>query len=565
MDPTEDPTVPYKLSLASAFYTQEDLQDELLPSLVYAQSELVESRLFPNMPSIQAPPSSWDLEEFGYMYDAPSVDKDGRMEGAQQPPDYYAYSPTRPDIWEDGAQAIEDFDWTAPGEDLEYFETTRAITVEPRIAFEDEQPVQPDNANYHQDVADNEIAQTPPAQVEEHQPYMTKDLEGETLPLQRATLLPWIPSPPTSQTIDPSTATVTVPIDIEETATSAEVEDNSVLLREAKPVLTHSEPAASSFPVTSDEQADEMKADNSLSLTIIVIPDAVIPEQADPRDSTESSVTHDDARVTGGNQSWDTQLQQAAANDTLDGFTEEGAGIEHEKSTQGATATNDPEARASDAEPAVRNDMRDTIEPMSNESIDHDNDEDEIYETASDSTPQPALSPPNIPNIVKSKESDIDTPEALDDVSPSTELTSEALMPPPVIEAHTATEEQPATTKDHKFEQVVTDGRKRIRSTKANAASDAEGETPVKKTKTSGSKESKAANLKHVEEEFKQLKTESPIAQLSRLTATKSPKELTKKPWKGFLKQDKKESDVIEVKQKKKPVSPQVSQCLELS
>jgi hypothetical protein len=560
MDPTDDPTASYGLSLAPAFYTPVDLQDEFLPSLVYAQSELAELSLFLDTSSIQEPPSSWDLEKFGYTYDAPLVHRDGRIEGAQQPPDYYAYSPAHLDTWEEGAEAIEDFDWTVPEEDLEYFETTQPVTAESPTTTEDDKITQRGNTIYHQNVATDEIVQTPLGQVEEHQPHMIQDLEEETLPLQKAASPPWISSSPTSRTIDPSPATATVPVDIEEIATGAEVEDNSALLKEAETVLDHPEPDAPSFPITSDDQVEEVKAVDSSSRTVTVTPNAAIFELSEPRAPTECAVAYQGDSVVNDSQPWDTHMQQAAANDIVDELDEDGPRNEQDNYTQGAPATHRPGAATCDTERSTKNIVHDTIEPMSNESIDDADDEDEVYETASDSTPAPALSPPNQPEVMKSEHSDIDMPEVQDDVSPLAELTSEALTTPTVIEEHAA------TARDHALEQVVTDARKRARSTKANASSDSKGEAPVKKkSKANGTKASTAANLKHVGYEVKHPKTESPIAQPSRLTATKSPKELTKKPSEWSLRQDKKESNVIEVKQKKKPVSPQVSQCLKLS
>jgi hypothetical protein len=53
----------------------------------------------------------WSLEEPGYANDAPNIQNDGRIDGQQHLPDYYAYS-LHTDTWEDGLQEIEGFDWS---------------------------------------------------------------------------------------------------------------------------------------------------------------------------------------------------------------------------------------------------------------------------------------------------------------------------------------------------------------------------------------------------------------------------------------------------------------------
>jgi hypothetical protein len=562
-DPTNDPKAAYRLSLDSAFYTPENLQDVSLPSLVYLQSELAELSLVLDMPSIQAPPSSEDLDDLGYEHDTLLVHRDGRIVGAQQPPDYYAYSPTRLDTWEDGAQAIEKFDGTVPGENFECSRTTQAVTVESSIATVIEHNAQIGSADCHQIDGTGQAVQESLAHVEEHQPLTSKDLVDETRSLQRAASPPWIPSLPTARTIEPNPATAIMPIDIEDVAMSAEVEDNSVPMGGIEKLLDHLESDTSLSPVTSDEQIDVLKAADFPSRAVTVTPDAASSEPSHPQATTESSLVHQGDRFVNDSQPWDTQLQQAAASDAVDGLNEDGASDAQETSIQGVLATGRPRADTSGAERSVEKVVHDTIELVSNGSVNDDNEEDEVYETASDSTPTPALIPPNKPEVVNSEHSDIETPEVLDNVSPSAELTSAELTTPPLIEAHATLEEQPATEKDHTVEQVVTDTRKRARSTEANASSDTERKAPSKKkSKASGTKDLTAAKLKHVGDEVKHLSTKYPVAQPRRLTATTSPRELTKKPSKESLKQDINESDVIEVKQKK-PVSPQVPQCLE--
>ncbi|KAF2832641.1 hypothetical protein CC86DRAFT_377773 [Ophiobolus disseminans] len=114
MDLTLDQTV--DLLLPSTIYTDQDVQDNLCPSLIFAPGELGNLSLFSDMPPLQQMPDPWALENFGYSFDGPHVFDDGRMEGALLPPDYYAYSPARIDTWEEGLQTIGDFDWLAAQE-----------------------------------------------------------------------------------------------------------------------------------------------------------------------------------------------------------------------------------------------------------------------------------------------------------------------------------------------------------------------------------------------------------------------------------------------------------------
>ncbi|KAI4910951.1 hypothetical protein J4E90_007208 [Alternaria incomplexa] len=60
--------------------------------------------------------ASWSMEELGYTNDAQHVHTDGRIEGQQHPPDYYADS-SYTDTWEDGLHEIENFDWASDKED----------------------------------------------------------------------------------------------------------------------------------------------------------------------------------------------------------------------------------------------------------------------------------------------------------------------------------------------------------------------------------------------------------------------------------------------------------------
>jgi hypothetical protein len=93
----------------STIYSAQDFQENLWPSLAFVPEQLGDLSLFPDMPLLQ--PTGWELENFGYSFDGPHVYADGHMDDALKPPEYYAYSPPRFDTWEDGLQAIEEFDW----------------------------------------------------------------------------------------------------------------------------------------------------------------------------------------------------------------------------------------------------------------------------------------------------------------------------------------------------------------------------------------------------------------------------------------------------------------------
>jgi hypothetical protein len=118
MDLSGDQTAHNALFIPDTIYTPEDVHDDLLPSQFYTLAELADLALFLQligMPNAMdyAP---WELEDLGYRYVAPVVYADGRMDGGVHAPDYYAYSPWKIDRWEEGAQAIEDYDWSGEEE-----------------------------------------------------------------------------------------------------------------------------------------------------------------------------------------------------------------------------------------------------------------------------------------------------------------------------------------------------------------------------------------------------------------------------------------------------------------
>jgi hypothetical protein len=122
-------TTDNELVLPSTIYMMEDFENEELPSSVYPPGELWDTPPLPDM--ISRPTSSWDLEEFGYTCGITIVHQDGKMQDAQQLPEYYVYSPVRSDAWEEGIQAIEEFDWALNEEEQEQVEITHASATEP--------------------------------------------------------------------------------------------------------------------------------------------------------------------------------------------------------------------------------------------------------------------------------------------------------------------------------------------------------------------------------------------------------------------------------------------------
>jgi hypothetical protein len=115
--------------LRNSFYIPEDISNGELPSVCYTTEELGDTSLFAKLGSLQTM-DPWDLEELGYTYDALIVRHDGRIEGAEQSPDYYAYSSVRSDTWDAGLQAIEDHEWSANKVEYEADEVTNAWTAE---------------------------------------------------------------------------------------------------------------------------------------------------------------------------------------------------------------------------------------------------------------------------------------------------------------------------------------------------------------------------------------------------------------------------------------------------
>jgi hypothetical protein len=179
---TEDPIAPHKLSL---HYAANDLADDArtLPFSVFSHGELGDLSLFPQMPPLQRQ-SSWDLGDFGYPYETPLVHLSGRMEGAQRPPDYHAYSPPRLDTWEDALQAIEEFDWPTPEETLDPDVAASPLAAESTSKEGTESDVQELIAN------ESKKFQAEP-QGEDERPNKRQRFETQTIVSQDVPTPPW--------------------------------------------------------------------------------------------------------------------------------------------------------------------------------------------------------------------------------------------------------------------------------------------------------------------------------------------------------------------------------------
>jgi hypothetical protein len=176
-----------------------------LPSLVYAPDELGDLSLFPKLGSRQSM-DTWDLEEFGYTYEAPIVHRDGKMKGAQQPPEYYAYSPDRSETWEDGVHAIEDHDWAGTKAEYEQEDTTNASTPEVTTERDSEPAVLSRTEFDHHDTEIGQDPGSPKLPVQEELANQTCDGEVSSPP--------WIASPVRIQKNNP----ISVPEDARQNA-----------------------------------------------------------------------------------------------------------------------------------------------------------------------------------------------------------------------------------------------------------------------------------------------------------------------------------------------------------
>jgi hypothetical protein len=130
---TSDQTADHGLSIPSTSFVPDDLQDGSLPSQYYAPDELGDLSLFPGYLGTSQSQEivPWNIEDLGYTYNTPHVYPDGRMEGGLQAPKYYAYSPRRIDTWEEGSQAIDDFDWSVPEENDINVSATQPLVAHP--------------------------------------------------------------------------------------------------------------------------------------------------------------------------------------------------------------------------------------------------------------------------------------------------------------------------------------------------------------------------------------------------------------------------------------------------
>lgn len=83
-------------------------------SIVFAPDEIDDLALFPGMPPLHTYFGLYMAEAGAYKNDEPQSRVVERTESVTHAPEYGAYSPQRDYTWEEGAEAIEDFDWSTP-------------------------------------------------------------------------------------------------------------------------------------------------------------------------------------------------------------------------------------------------------------------------------------------------------------------------------------------------------------------------------------------------------------------------------------------------------------------
>jgi hypothetical protein len=126
MNSTSDQTADNELLVPSAIYAMNDIQRSSLPSTFYAPDELSKVPLSPIMASLQTD-TCCDTAGVADIHEASYIYQDGRTETVQQTPDHYAYTPFPVDTWEDGLQAIDDYDWATTKDTGEEGETAQSL------------------------------------------------------------------------------------------------------------------------------------------------------------------------------------------------------------------------------------------------------------------------------------------------------------------------------------------------------------------------------------------------------------------------------------------------------
>jgi len=283
-DATEDPMAPYRLSL---LYEPEDPLDDSLPSSVLAPGILGNLSLFPDFRPIQDP-VAWEAAQIEYPWEQRLADRSRLVESTQPLEEY---------TWEEGIQAIEDFDWPTPEDGSDVTAATPALPTQVTATNEGEQPVEHADATEAQSTVHMEDVPEASSQDENERPEKRQKLETHPLPPDIPTSPPWITSPPKAPSQNPTSAPVNVPGSLDFIATDGGEGTNAII----EPDTTHS------------AMLVEMESEPTITASSL-----------DPQDPMDLSAVHEDAEQVIDSQPWDTQLQAAV---------QEGAAekVEHEE------------------------------------------------------------------------------------------------------------------------------------------------------------------------------------------------------------------------------------------
>ncbi|KAF2133747.1 hypothetical protein P153DRAFT_380931 [Dothidotthia symphoricarpi CBS 119687] len=219
-----------------------------------------------DMPEPKALPE-WPLEEVGYIYQPLYVSPDGRISGGAYSPEYYIYESDQVCAWDEGLQAIEDFDW--PTGKQHRGDLCGASDGDVEVdATED------DTAETSEDLEDLHSA----AEV------VVSEVNPDRALVEAASSPPWIPDLPFD---------VAREEDIEITAEANESIPSPVRYRSPSPQAA---PTVTEVEVHNDKDADAMDVDDAISTDTNLEP-LVLPESTPPEsDSTivEPETQHGD-------------------------------------------------------------------------------------------------------------------------------------------------------------------------------------------------------------------------------------------------------------------------------
>jgi hypothetical protein len=525
-------------------YTPEKIQDETLPFLVYAQGSAGDAPLFIELFSDVKPvfnASSSDMDMPSYIYGAPIVRYDGRMEGAQQPPEYYAYSPDRSNTWEEGLQAIDDFDWVLTDEQHGPYETTHASAMDISTGRYSDPAVSSRNQSEHRDAELSQVS--PPPHLPVHEGHTI-----QTLP-DKVTSSLWIPSsvriqnseaPSVSEVVS-AESSLEVEVKAEPgrlgaTTTGTEAETEPAETRALSPIhksllndttdiqdsqdhSTHHH-VVSSISMLKDDAVGQVHSAKSLSDASSSIsvhaetqeptypPPAQLPHSLMPLNAENSALLFPTSRIaseetqSGADMQGDQQLQ-----DGIDAIPYRYRAL----SPLTGIESREPGEDASSLE--LQNNAQDAEGEAPEQSL--------AAETTSEfmSTLSRELEEMEIEDLESSGVNE----EQSRDLPPFADM-MQTLSLPVTTGASTAVDEQnysetPApTTAAH-------DLRKRTRSTRTDTSPDSEREAPAKKKSKAGSLVQSAVKSETASSKVDETKAELPVEVLERPTPTKSPKE----------------------------------------